>query len=196
MANTELLRRNSVSATARPHEGRKAGSKPRGPFNNKRDVLTTRITKETRNALEDASRVTGRSLSQEIEVRLNQSFFEDRAAELFRDRFYGQELAALLELLGRVMQEAGRAGAIKAGAGLTDWLDSPAGYAHATRAALEILNKLAPAQPFEASRSVNQKGCSTAADAILENLAKSGVDSEDRWTTALQSRLGKLVDRL
>ena len=142
--SAEVIPENSYSPTTGPHHGHKAGAIPRGPFNNKRDVLTTRITKETRDALEAASRVSGRSLSQEIEVRLNQSFSEDRRAELFRDGFYGPEFAALLELLGRAMQETGRRAAMEAGAGLTDWLDSPSGYAHAARAALEILNKLAP----------------------------------------------------
>lgn len=123
----ELLADNSITRTlTKPHHDREAGAKPRGPFRNKRSILTTRITNQTRRALEEASRMTGRSLSQEIEVRLEQSFLDDEAAQLFRDRVYGRELGALLELLGKAMQQAGRAGAMQAGAGLTDWLDSPA----------------------------------------------------------------------
>jgi|2_EtaG_2_1085320.scaffolds.fasta_scaffold05120_5 hypothetical protein len=51
-----------------------AGKTPSGP---KRKTISTRITKETRNALEDACVITGRSLSQEIELRLVQSFDKD-----------------------------------------------------------------------------------------------------------------------
>jgi len=51
-----------------------AGKTPSGP---KRKTISTRITEETRNALEDACVITGRSLSQEIELRLVQSFDKD-----------------------------------------------------------------------------------------------------------------------
>ena len=55
---------------------RRPGPKPRGPFEGKRQTLTTRITDATRSKLEAASRDADRSLSQEIEFRLEQSFRE------------------------------------------------------------------------------------------------------------------------
>jgi len=48
----------------------KRGVKPRGPFANKKRALTTRITEETRAMLEADAEAAGRSLSQEIELRL------------------------------------------------------------------------------------------------------------------------------
>src|SRR5690242_4365213 len=53
---------------------RRPGPKPRGPFENKRLTLTTRITEDLRKKLEAAAEATGRSLSQEIELRLLESF--------------------------------------------------------------------------------------------------------------------------
>jgi len=53
---------------------KKTGAKARGPYENKRAVLTTRITGKTRKALENAAAMSGRSLSQEIEHRLERSF--------------------------------------------------------------------------------------------------------------------------
>jgi hypothetical protein len=47
-----------------------AGRPPRGELKNKNSAFTTRITAETRRALEEAARKHGRSLSQEAEVRL------------------------------------------------------------------------------------------------------------------------------
>jgi len=50
-----------------------AGRKPRGEFKGKTATLTTRITPETRVALEDAAKKSRLSLSQEVERRLVRS---------------------------------------------------------------------------------------------------------------------------
>ncbi len=50
------------------------------PSKDKRPVLTTRITQKTRDLLEEAVLVSGRSLSQEIEIRLEKSFWSGGAA--------------------------------------------------------------------------------------------------------------------
>jgi TraY domain len=50
------------------------GRKPKGEFGGKSAWLSTRITEETREKLEAAAAKSGRSLSQEIEARLKQSF--------------------------------------------------------------------------------------------------------------------------
>jgi len=47
-----------------------AGAKPKGPFKGKSATLTTRITPETRVELERSAQERGRSLSQEVELRL------------------------------------------------------------------------------------------------------------------------------
>ncbi len=62
----------------------KPGPRPRGPYEGKRKTLTTRITEQTRNRLDDAARDADRSLSQEIEMRLEQSFLEDLGSESTR----------------------------------------------------------------------------------------------------------------
>lgn len=60
---------------------RKPGPAPRGEFEHKRKTLTTRITEETRTNLEKAAEESGRSLSQEIEFRLEQSFQKQFAVD-------------------------------------------------------------------------------------------------------------------
>ena len=52
----------------------KRGPRPRGPYEHKRKTLTTRITEDTRKRLEQEADARGRSLSQEIELRLDRSF--------------------------------------------------------------------------------------------------------------------------
>ncbi len=61
-------------ARAAKKKAGKPGPKPRGPFADKRRTLTTRITDRTRQRLDDAAAATDRSLSQEIELRLERSF--------------------------------------------------------------------------------------------------------------------------
>ena len=55
-----------------------AGRKPRGEFKGKSATLTTRITAETRAAMERAAQKSGRSLSQEVERRLIDSVRNER----------------------------------------------------------------------------------------------------------------------
>jgi hypothetical protein len=53
------------------------GRKPRGEFRGKSAALSTRITEATREALDRAAAASGRSLSQEIELRLRHSIAPD-----------------------------------------------------------------------------------------------------------------------
>jgi hypothetical protein len=55
-----------------------AGRKPRGEVKGKSATLTTRITPETRAAMDRAAQKSGRSLSQEVERRLIDSVRNDR----------------------------------------------------------------------------------------------------------------------
>ncbi len=64
--------------------GGRSGPRPRGPFADKRKTLTTRITENTRLRLEEAAAETGRSLSQEIELRLQRSFDVEQRVEDIR----------------------------------------------------------------------------------------------------------------
>ena len=68
------------------------GPRPRGPFQDKRKTLTTRITERTRKGLEEAAAAEDRSLSQEIEFRLEESFRRDR-------EFGGRELRGLFHMM-------------------------------------------------------------------------------------------------
>jgi len=55
-----------------------AGRKPRGDYKGKSATLTTRITPETRAAMDRAAQKSGRSLSQEVERRLIDSVRNER----------------------------------------------------------------------------------------------------------------------
>jgi len=79
------------------------GRKPRGEFKNKSRTLTTRITAATRTALERAAKKSGRSLSQEIESRLDISIRRDR------DRDHHRHIRALAQAIAFVTERVERA---------------------------------------------------------------------------------------
>ncbi len=78
-------------ARAAKKKAGKPGPKPRGPFADKRRTLTTRITDRTRQRLEDAAAATDRSLSQEIEMRLERSFTEEANLQWAYKQIIGDE---------------------------------------------------------------------------------------------------------
>jgi hypothetical protein len=75
----------------------KPGPKPRGPYEGKRETITTRITPATRQKLDQAAAAADRSLSQEIELRLDRSF--DR-----EDGLGGHRTAEVLRKLAHLAQ--------------------------------------------------------------------------------------------
>ena len=84
------------SPETRDKSNRPTGRPPRGEYADKRKTLTTRITAKLRKQLEQAAEKSGRSLSQEIEFRLEQSF-HDREA-LYRE-FGGESSYNLMRWL-------------------------------------------------------------------------------------------------
>src|ERR1051326_7129580 len=95
--------------------------------------LGLRVTLGVKELLDQAARKSGRSQSQEAELRLEQSFAE---------RAYPPEIGALAELLARTMAETGNfiTGANRwSGHGVTYWPDDPYAYDQAVKAALQLL---------------------------------------------------------
>jgi hypothetical protein len=90
----------------------RSGPKPRGPFEDKRKTLTTRITEETRAMLEAGAAASGRSLSQEIELQLERALAGEKDLG-------GPRIAALLRSLVNTICLSG------AGGTSDQWLDDP-----------------------------------------------------------------------
>jgi len=80
-----------------------AGRKPRGEFQGKSAVLTTRITPETRTDLDRAAKRSGRSLSQEVEVRLRSSIEKVRSIDRSR---HIRALGEAVMLVARYIERA------------------------------------------------------------------------------------------
>jgi hypothetical protein len=85
----------------------KRGPQPKGEYGGKiarTAVLSTRLQPDTRGRLVAATEASGRSLSQELEHRLRRTFIED---DKIVDFYGSQPNAAVLKLLGAVIQATG-----------------------------------------------------------------------------------------
>lgn len=101
-------------------------TKPTG--GGKRHPLNMRTTKETREKLESAAAANGRSLAQEVEVRLERSFAEDEG-------FGGPEMRQLAYLMTASFAVAGQRGA----ADKPDWITDPYNYSAGVAGVLDAL---------------------------------------------------------
>ncbi len=160
------------------------GPRPRGPFEDKRRTLTTRITDGTRDRLDTAAAAAGRSLSQEIEMRLEQSFRDEDRAVLFSEAFYGPQLAGILQLIGAVTRNV---------VAQSQWLEDPGAFSTVLTAIEETLSAIRPAgddlkrQDVNLTREISRHW-------LLQIAAKHAPDDRNylaRWGRSVRAGLGE-----
>lgn len=125
------------NATPRKRRGRP----PLPPKKGKRYPLSLRTTKELQELLHQASDRTGRSIAQEVEFRLEQSFRDDDKVLSLFELAYGRQNAGVLVLLGCALAYAS---AHRAYYKEPDWLNDHVGFDVVAGALNEILGKLRP----------------------------------------------------
>jgi hypothetical protein len=123
------------------------GRPPLKAVNRRKHTLSVRVREKLRRQLEQSAEEEGRTLSQEVEFRVEQSF--DRTELVFDSMklAYGAELAGLLMLIGRAMSGAGRTSGLKGNTVQftgTEWLADPFAYEQALNAAVAVLKGLRP----------------------------------------------------
>lgn len=121
----------------------KRGPQASGGYGDKTAVLSTRITSDLRQSLEDAAATSGRSLSSEIEHRLRRSFDDDRVI----DQLGGQQLYAILRTVAAVMSMAGTgfmSELDRRSDPAAEWLNDPDGYDRAFWAVVTVLDAMRP----------------------------------------------------
>ena len=193
---------------AKSPDSRKRGRPPLGEFENKTATLTTRITAELREALGNAAKGNGRSISQEVERRLRDSFDDKRILDR-RERvqrpFGGPENYALFRLISMARQN------VELVARKT-WMDDPYTFEQVLSAATTIWGSFRP--EGEAAAPTNMKfpadpatlGYSAAWGALSQvtladpeiPLPRKGVRYSREATAAsvIRRDLGKLTERL
>lgn len=129
-------------------EKRRGGWPARELRPGERVPMSFRVTPEFKRMLDDASAKSGKSLSQEVEARLEQSFRDEQHLEQALELIYGKALAGILTILGDVMQRVGARAvtashppnAVENG----DWLADPYAFDQASKAAGVILDAIRP----------------------------------------------------
>jgi hypothetical protein len=139
--------------------GRKIGAPPkRDPEPGERFQIGVRVTPDLKRRLDAAAEDSGRSQSQEAELRLERSFDrEDLLTEVLTMSFDSKQLSGLLIMLGMVMVEAGGQAAYRilgekpqAYGLISDvafWLANPKVCDIAIEAAITVLESIRPKGP-------------------------------------------------
>jgi hypothetical protein len=179
----------------------KRGPAPQGEYENKSQVLSTRIRADTRRALVSAAEKSGRSLSQEIEHRLRRTFIEDNRIE---DAFGNRRNYLLMRMIALALEGAYNP---EPDSSPANWLDDPVSFDIATRCANKILEALRPEAPippasndlFESIRRV--KPIHDAANLMLAiQKAEPGLSlfegtKADHFRGMVKAELGQIVKR-
>jgi hypothetical protein len=110
----------------------RSGRPGREPVEGERVGLSLRVTPRTKRALDAAAEDNGKSLSQEAEARLEQSFRDEGLLPQILDGAYGRQTSGLLLLLGWLIRRiADVATGLSFAAGrphvdiLDDWMEHP-----------------------------------------------------------------------
>jgi hypothetical protein len=122
--------------------GRPTNAPPPG----KRVSLGLKVTAEIKQRLDKAARETGRTQSQEAEVRLEQSFRSEDLLPQILDLVYGRETAGLLMTIGECIKDAAPIFCFLNGGGLSaaDWMQRRWTYNQLREAIQVILEVLEP----------------------------------------------------
>ena len=126
---------------------KRRGRPNREPRPGERVGLSLRVTPTTKRQLDAAAVEAGRSLSQEAETRLDNSFRDQGYLDRVLELAYGRQPAALLKMIARAMDDTGRfAGFFAAGTaeGAADWLRNPDAVENVRQGICEILSGFQP----------------------------------------------------
>ena len=107
--------------------------------------LGFRVTPEMKRRVEDAAHGSGRSISQEAELRLERSFEQQRLLPEVLELAYGTELAGLLISIAEAMNQAQLAGQITSLEDHPRWSDDAFSFDTVVVAAQAVLEALRPA---------------------------------------------------
>jgi hypothetical protein len=127
----------------------KSKGRPRkkAPRSGERVALGLRVTSDLKVELDKAAKRSGRSQSQEAELRIEQTFADQRSVLEILALTYGRELSGLMLVLGEVMRDTGaHAGFMSTftADGAQSWWNNPYAYDQAKQAARMILDVVAP----------------------------------------------------
>lgn len=123
----------------------KRGPAPKGEYLEKSAVLSTRITQDLRDQLEQSVKKSGLTLSREIEHRLRRSFADDAIAV---EGYGDSRNRALMRMLALAVQTAWNPERPDA-----NWLEDPWLFDHVVKTLNSLLQAIRPEQPVQPLKS-------------------------------------------
>lgn len=173
------------------------GRPPKGEITGKSSVFTTRIRPELRSKLENSAQNSGRSLSQEVERRINDSFIQEGRME---DHFGSVDAYWIMRLIALSMQDT-RIPFVKD----NNWRTDPDLFDAAVRVANNVLESIRPGPPSSKSKKqatltdwlVQQMPIAVlqTIQSANESLPLNEGTEDDHLASLLKRKLGSLVDK-
>jgi hypothetical protein len=153
--------------------------------------MSFRATPELKERIEREAAESGRSISQEIEMRLAQTFRDSSALDQAMNMAYGPRLSVLLAVIAKGLTELQRFVKFPA-----DWMDDPRLFTWAMTEVSEAMSAFAP--PPDPEKKVNPDIGLAIVRSLLWAIKdpQSGADTLKPWAQPLHERLGEFADRL
>lgn len=163
--------------------------------------LGLKVTREIKNKLDNAARVSGRTQSQEAEGRLERSFERQELLFDVLTAAYGPQAAGLLVVAGEALRLTAVTamvwrGEAEAGADYSEFaldLSDPEVYRAAIDAVGLIFNFLIPTAAKKSSRELPDTTANRIATSILAGLMRPGTFPAKRRTAEVRLLLGPLA---
>jgi hypothetical protein len=167
--------------------------------------LSFRLTPESKARIDKAAAASGRSISQEVELRLDLSFRDIDAFDRAIEVGHGRQIAGLLMLFGRVMRDVGaHAAHLSTGTIDSNWLTDPFAFDQVAKGIATALEAFRPAgearapaeQDAERAARLGRLGELLARGAIeaIKNPVRGGEIGE--WARPVRECLGNAVGQI
>lgn len=155
----------------------------RPPVERRRIPMAMRITPELRDQLVARAEAKGRSITQEMELLLEQALSTE-------EMLGGKDAFGLLMIIGRVMRETGAFAGVFAGSapeGANRWLLNPYAYDQAVKAAIAVFEAMRPPGEIKAPALLSGVAGSFNFDLMRDHLGEMAAN------TALGSVAGEEI---
>jgi hypothetical protein len=139
-----IARKEETGEVGTVAQSKRIGRPRKVPEPGERVALGLKVTSQVKNKIEAAADATGRTQSQEAELRLEQSFEREGLLPDVLSLAYGPQLGAVLILLGEVMKGAGERAGIDSTGTHEGWLEDPYAFNVSMVVANNLLELLRP----------------------------------------------------
>jgi hypothetical protein len=179
--------------------------RPRKSATERRDsVITIRVRGTTHAALEQAAKAAGRTVSQEVQLRVDRSFERQAMVVDVLATTYGAQLAGVLLAIAQTMDNTGPYAAFAATMApdsRATWLENPYAFDQASKAVARLLEALRPDGAIvrpQLAAVLEQRGAELGdgiAASIIEAIAgRPATKSLETFSAQVRPLLGRLAE--